>query len=1112
MKNMYTKLLMTALILTSSAAFAQSDLILTGAIDGPLAGGTPKAVEIYVVNDVADLSIYGIANANNGDASAGAPVFTFPADAATAGDYIYVSSVAPEFATYFGFEADYVANSALSVNGDDVIELYQNGTVVDYMGAIGVDGSGEAWEYKDGWMYRNNGTGPNTTFTLSEWAFSGVDANDGYATNAEAANPWPIGTFSTEGGGGGVPVPATIVEIQETTDEAGDSPLNTQLVVTDGIVTAVESEDGFWIQDGVGAWTGIFIEQASPTVAQGDAVTVIGTVEEHYGLTQLTAVTDVTVNSSGNALPGATALTTGTAGVEEYESVLISVAGVTCLDNDLGFGEWLINDGSGDYIADDVFYDASPVTFMGYDLTGISTYSFNAWKLAPRDAADVIADAGADVLGLSFENSEISVDEISGTVMVNVTITNPTTTATTVDVVVSGGDAVNGTNYTFTDPTTLTFPANSTDTQSFSFEVLDDTEANADRTISFALQNATNAATVGIGTLEVTIADDDAEVVITDIAIVAAVDADGVAINNGTEFTIAGIVYGVNMNAAGLSFTVNDQTGGIGFYSGTPVDGYVVTEGDSVVITGVVNQFNGLTQMTPASIELISQGNALAEPTVITELNENYESHLVTLECVYLADPSQWSNEGSGFNVTVTNGTTEYAVRIDNDVDLYSAEAPTGTFNVTGIVGQYDSESPYLEGYQLFPRYSADIEAAECGIEQPPVNDNCNSAIDVSSLVGGAIGEMMTSATYTNVNATAEGDPTAGWDCFGEATPSLESTVWFTFVGDGNTYYITTTNCDGTATNYIPDGDTQIAIYSGLCAIPTAEACNEDNPDATEGAYEAGLDFETVSGQTYLILIDGYSGAQGEFCLAFTRKPLVNDECVGAVDLTALTGGAIDEPQTSTIYTNTGATSIDDPNPNDVVASCWFGTPLQSNSVWFHFTGDGNTYFIETTDCSGTSEYMPDGDSQMAIFTGDCGTLTQVACNEDGPNATTTFEAAIQITTLVDTEYYVLIDGYQETQGQFCMQMTQKDPDGVNQLNAFDFEVYPNPSHDRFYIDTPETIEAATLTNLLGQQVRTYSFDASQRVELDINGISSGIYMLQLRSGNQVSTTKVVVE
>ena len=55
----------------------QSSLIITGAIDGPLSGGVPKAVEIYVIEDVADLSIHGLGSANNGGGTDGQGVY-FP--------------------------------------------------------------------------------------------------------------------------------------------------------------------------------------------------------------------------------------------------------------------------------------------------------------------------------------------------------------------------------------------------------------------------------------------------------------------------------------------------------------------------------------------------------------------------------------------------------------------------------------------------------------------------------------------------------------------------------------------------------------------------------------------------------------------------------------------------------------------------------------------------------------------------------------------------------------------------------------------------------------------------------------------------------------------------
>ena len=39
--------------------------------------------------------------------------------------------------------------------------------VIDTFGDINVDGTGEGWEYTDGWAYRTGNT--STSFTLSDW-------------------------------------------------------------------------------------------------------------------------------------------------------------------------------------------------------------------------------------------------------------------------------------------------------------------------------------------------------------------------------------------------------------------------------------------------------------------------------------------------------------------------------------------------------------------------------------------------------------------------------------------------------------------------------------------------------------------------------------------------------------------------------------------------------------------------------------------------------------------------------------------------------------------------------------------------------------------------------
>lgn len=181
--------------LTTMLSFGQ-DMVISGVFDGPLSGGLPKVVELYVINDIADLSLYGFGSANNGDGSDDIEVTL--SGSATAGTYLYIASDDTSVVEYFGITPDFISDAA-NVNGDDALELFFNSAVTDTFGDINVDGSGESWEYRDGWAYRVDGTGPDgTSFIVSNWTYSGPDMVDDCTTNASCTSQFPIGTYSTE--------------------------------------------------------------------------------------------------------------------------------------------------------------------------------------------------------------------------------------------------------------------------------------------------------------------------------------------------------------------------------------------------------------------------------------------------------------------------------------------------------------------------------------------------------------------------------------------------------------------------------------------------------------------------------------------------------------------------------------------------------------------------------------------------------------------------------------------------------------------------------------------------------------------------------------------------
>ncbi len=193
------------------------------------------------------------------------------------------------------------------------------------------------------------------------------------------------------------------------------------------------------------------------------------------------------------------------------------------------------------------------------------------------------------------------------------------------------------------------------------------------------------------------------------------IDADGLPDSLNVYCKVEGIVMGVDMqgSATAVSFTVHDGTDGLGTYSSVATAAsYNVTEGDEVRIIGSIGHFNGLLQMYLDSVVVLSTGNTLQSPTVVTSLGENTESELIKFENATLVDPTQWGSGSSGYTIDITNGTDTIVMRIDADVDLYGTTAPTGAFDVVGIGGQYDWSAPHDEGYQLLPRYIADITPA----------------------------------------------------------------------------------------------------------------------------------------------------------------------------------------------------------------------------------------------------------------------------------------------------------------------------------------------------------------------------------------------------------------
>ena len=208
----------------------------------------------------------------------------------------------------------------------------------------------------------------------------------------------------------GPPAPMTdtaIQDIQEGNVPEGSLVLIENVVASTGFTWSDDSEASFFVQEpGGGAFSGIQVHVGNNSglqIAPGDDVTIVGTYEEFFDMSQIsmTDAAGVTVNSSGTApaaevIADPASIATGGAATEDWESVLVTVENVTVIDENPDapdeFGEFVVD---GDLRVDDVFFDLNDWTkpMMGASftsITGVLIYNYENFKLSPRDNADLV--------------------------------------------------------------------------------------------------------------------------------------------------------------------------------------------------------------------------------------------------------------------------------------------------------------------------------------------------------------------------------------------------------------------------------------------------------------------------------------------------------------------------------------------------------------------------------------------------------------------------------------------------------------------------------------------------------------------------------------------------
>lgn len=164
---------------------------------------------------------------------------------------------------------------------------------------------------------------------------------------------------------------------------------------------------------------------------------------------------------------------------------------------------------------------------------------------------------------------------------------------------------------------------------------------------------------------------------------------------------------------------IQDPTGGVNVYqrnSTTPT----LDLGDSVKVSGLVDQYRGLTRITSPTITVEDTGRPVPEPVLLTTAfvdssGEDYEGSLVMVSGAAITGGT-WPIEGADGTITVDDGSGGCTMFISRYTDIDGTPEPSGQLDIVGVLTQYDTSSPFFEGYRIQPRSTADIDSTTSGV------------------------------------------------------------------------------------------------------------------------------------------------------------------------------------------------------------------------------------------------------------------------------------------------------------------------------------------------------------------------------------------------------------
>ena len=162
----------------------------------------------------------------------------------------------------------------------------------------------------------------------------------------------------------------------------------------------------------------------------------------------------------------------------------------------------------------------------------------------------------------------------------------------------------------------------------------------------------------------------------------------------GATVTVSGIV--TSGSELGVIRYFQDNTAGLAAYD---VQLAGLNRGDSVTMTGVLFDYNGLLELQPVSAFLVhSSGNIIPQPQLIVpaQMGESNEGELVRINNVTFQNAGQAITGNTSY--TLNSGAASFVLYIRSGSGMIGQVLPTGSIDLIGISSQY------ITDYQILPR------------------------------------------------------------------------------------------------------------------------------------------------------------------------------------------------------------------------------------------------------------------------------------------------------------------------------------------------------------------------------------------------------------------------